>query len=153
MVRLFESATRAYRKCRFVVTTRPLSYQGLAGFEKAQIEPLETAAIEKFLEHWCAALFPESAASAKRHLGELSEALRSVPEIRRMARNPVMLTALAVVHWNERRLPEQRADLYESILNWLARSREKRTGGRAGSGPEDWVNDVGFRVAREVSVP
>jgi hypothetical protein len=45
-----------------------------------------------------------------------------------MARNPVMLTALAVVHWNERRLPEQRADLYESILNWLARSREKREG-------------------------
>jgi hypothetical protein len=43
-----------------------------------------------------------------------------------MARNPVMLTALAVVHWNERRLPEQRADLYESILIWLARSREQR---------------------------
>ena len=45
-----------------------------------------------------------------------------------MARNPVMLTALAVVHWNERRLPEQRADLYESILMWLARAREKQPG-------------------------
>jgi hypothetical protein len=31
-----------------------------------------------------------------------------------------MLTALAVVHWNEHRLPEQRADLYDSILRWLA---------------------------------
>ena len=114
MVQLFESATRAYRKCRFVVTTRPLSYSGravLADFQPVQIEPLETEAIEKFLEHWCAALFPDSAAAAKHHLGELSEALRRVPEIRRMARNPVMLTALAVVHWNERRLPEQRADL------------------------------------------
>src|SRR5207245_1200694 len=39
-----------------------------------------------------------------------------------------MLTALAVVHWNERRLPEQRADLYDSILTWLSRSREKRPG-------------------------
>lgn len=39
-----------------------------------------------------------------------------------------MLTALAVVHWNERRLPEQRADLYESILRWLSRSREQRPG-------------------------
>ena len=36
------------------------------------------------------------------------------------------MLALAVVHWNERRLPEQRADLYESILIWLARSREQR---------------------------
>jgi hypothetical protein len=72
-------------------------------------------------------LFPHIA-HAQQHRAELTEALRSVPEIRRMARNPVMLTALAVVHWNERRLPEQRADLYESILNWLARSREKRAG-------------------------
>lgn len=45
-----------------------------------------------------------------------------------MARNPVMLTALAVVHWNERRLPEQRADLYQSIATWLARAREARPG-------------------------
>ena len=134
MVRLFESATAAYGKCRFVVTTRPLSYAGravLADFQTVQIEPLETAAIEKFLEHWCAALFPESADVAKHHLAELSEALRRVPEIRRMARNPVMLTALAVVHWNERRLPEQRADLYESILNWLAvHARSVRAGNR-----------------------
>ena len=45
-----------------------------------------------------------------------------------MAGNPVMLTALAVVHWNERRLPEGRADLYESIVVWLARAREQREG-------------------------
>jgi hypothetical protein len=130
-VRLFEKATRAFRNCRFVVSTRPLSYAGrgvLAGFETAAIEPLEAPAIHTFLERWCAALFPESAAAAKKHQAELTGALRSVPEIRRMARNPVMLTALAVVHWNERRLPEQRADLYESILNWLARSRDMRAG-------------------------
>jgi formylglycine-generating enzyme required for sulfatase activity len=45
-----------------------------------------------------------------------------------MTRNPVMLTALAVVHWNERRLPEQRADLYDSILTWLSRQREQKPG-------------------------
>ena len=129
--RLFENATEAYRKCRFVVTTRPLAYAGesvLAGFHTVQIEPLETAAIVKFLEHWCRSLFPDDAGSARHYLDELSEALRARVEIRRMARNPVMLTALAVVHWNERRLPEQRADLYESILTWLARAREKRPG-------------------------
>lgn len=131
VARLFENATSAYHRCRFVVSTRPLAYAGqtiLAGFQTAHIEPLETEAIEKFLQHWCQALFPESAPAAQRHLGELSEALRARAEIRRMARNPVMLTALAVVHWNERRLPEQRADLYDSILNWLARTREKRPG-------------------------
>ena len=39
-----------------------------------------------------------------------------------------MLTAPAVVHWNERRLPEQRADLYNSFIRWLSRSREPREG-------------------------
>jgi len=131
IARLFEHATQSYKHCRFVVTTRPLAYTGLTlleNFETAQIEPLEPEAIQKFLEHWCRGLFPESAHTAELHLAELAEALRSSSEIRRMARTPVMLTALAVVHWNERRLPEQRADLYESVLNWLARSREKREG-------------------------
>jgi len=131
MARLFEKATRAYERCRFVVTTRPLAYVGetvLDGFEVAQIEPLEPQAIDKFLEHWCHELFRESPREAERHLAELTEALRSTAEIRRMARNPVMLTALAVVHWNERRLPDQRADLYHSILTWLSRSRERRPG-------------------------
>src|SRR5262249_6972170 len=131
MARLFEKATRAYERCRFVVTTRPLAYVGnavLDGFEEARIELLELGDIENFLGHWCGALFPESTREAERHLKELSEALRGTLEIRRMARNPVVLTALAVVHWNERRLPEQRADLYKSVLNWLARSREKRAG-------------------------
>ncbi len=128
IVRLFEAATRAFRSsCRFVVTTRPKSYEGtatLSGFEAAEIEPLEQAAVQLFLTRWCDALFPNSKSSAKRHLAELEEALHAVPEIRRMARNPVMLTALAVVHWNEKRLPEQRAELYESVIKWLVRSRK-----------------------------
>ena len=66
-----------------------------------------------------------------------SGAVRVRAQIRRMARNPVMLTALAVVHWNELRLPEQRAYLYDSIITWLSRSREQRPG-RATGRTERW---------------
>ena len=131
VARLVEKATQAYEKCRFVVTTRPQAYTGravLAAFPEVQIDPLETGAIETFLQRWSEALFHESAERAQKHCSELLEALRNLPEVRRMARNPVMLTALAVVHWNEHRLPEQRADLYESIILWLLRSREQRPG-------------------------
>jgi hypothetical protein len=129
--RLFEKATEFYKGCRFVVTTRPQAYEGkalLRDFHEARIEPLNAEAIHTFLEHWCRGLFPDSLQMAAKHRAELSEALRLQPEIRKMARNPVMLTALAVVHWNERRLPEQRADLYDSILTWLSRQRENRPG-------------------------
>ena len=131
VARLVEKATQAYENCRFVVTTRPQAYTGravLAAFPEVQIDPLETDAIETFLQRWSEALFHESAERAEKHCSELLAALRNLPEVRRMARNPVMLTALAVVHWNEHRLPEQRADLYESIILWLLRSRDQRPG-------------------------
>src|SRR5207302_66847 len=110
MARLFENATQRFHGCRFAVTTRPQSYTGesvLRGFHEARIEPLTADAVETFLDRWCRGLYPESARLAEEHRAELSGALRARPEIRTMTRNPVMLTALAVVHWNERRLPEQ----------------------------------------------
>ena len=131
VARLLGQAGKAYGKCRFVVTSRPRAYTGkavLRDFPQVQIDPLENEAIETFLQRWSEGLFPESPKRSRDHCAELLEALRNLPEVRRMAHNPVMLTALAVVHWNERRLPEQRADLYESIITWLLRSREQRPG-------------------------
>jgi formylglycine-generating enzyme required for sulfatase activity len=128
--RLIESAARAYAGCRFVVTSRPAAYAGeviLPDFAHAWIDPLSDQSVDTFLTRWCHALYGE-ARQAPAHCQELRAALHARSEIHRMARNPVMLTALAVVHWNERRLPEQRADLYDSILRWLSRSREQRPG-------------------------
>jgi hypothetical protein len=135
MSRLISNVTTAYGGCRYVVTSRPVSYTGatvLAAFDEARIDPLSDAAVETFAapreKRWCGAVYQESASAATAHCDELLAAVRGRAQIRRMARNPVMLTALAVVHWNERRLPEQRADLYDSIITWLSRSREQRAG-------------------------
>jgi formylglycine-generating enzyme required for sulfatase activity/predicted MPP superfamily phosphohydrolase len=128
---LIETLGQAYKDCPLVVTSRPAAYQDkavLAGFTHTHIEALDAAAIDGFLARWSRALFPESEMRAERHREELAAALASRPEIRRMARNTVMLTALAVVHWNEKRLPEQRAELYESILKWLIEARDQRPG-------------------------
>ncbi len=137
---LISKAARAFGKCRFVVTSRPGAYQGdvvLDQFDQVQIDRLDDEAIETFLARWYAGLFPESERQAERHRVQLTDALRERPEIHRLARNPVMLTALGVVHWNERRLPEQRADLYDSIITWLSRSRKMKPGRPA---PEETVN-------------
>jgi formylglycine-generating enzyme required for sulfatase activity len=128
VTRWIENVTKTYGNCRWVVTTRPSSYTGsaqLADFAHARIDPLSDEAVATFLSHWCSRLYPDSGTAATEHCRELLAALEARPEIRRMARNPVMLTALAVVHWNEHRLPEQRADLYESIIRWLSRSRPR----------------------------
>jgi formylglycine-generating enzyme required for sulfatase activity/predicted MPP superfamily phosphohydrolase len=131
LVALVEQAGTVYGDCRFVLTSRPAAYRGeavLPRWAEVQIEPLEDEAINAFLARWCQALFRDQPTLYEEHLRELQLALASRPELRRLARIPVMLTALAVVHWNEKRLPEQRGDLYESIITWLARSREQRKG-------------------------
>ena len=129
MSALIKAAATAYRNCRMVVSTRPSGYHDrvvLSGFTHAEIDALDDQAIAGFLGRWTEALFPENAPRAAEHLADLLGSLAARMEIRRLARNPVMLTALGVVHWNERRMPEQRAELYESILMWLARSRDHR---------------------------
>ena len=117
--------------CRFVVTSRPAAYVEkvvLPGFAQAWIEDLSDPAIEKFLGRWSKALHHDNPIEAESYRVKLVEAWHCRPEIRKLARNPVMLTALAVVHWHEKRIPEQRVDLYESIMTWLARAREQKPG-------------------------
>ena len=126
-----------FAQCRFVVTTRPGAYLGdaiLPGFSEVRIADLPDRAIEEFLKHWCDAIHIDAPSQAKAHRRELLDALRSQVEISRLARNSVMLTALAVVHWHEKRIPEQRAELYDSIITWLSRARERRSGRLASEG-------------------
>ncbi len=127
MARLFTKATADYPQCRFVVTTRPQAYREeamLTGWQPVNIGDLDDEHVDQFLRLWSGCLH-DNADAAERHQKELREALDAKPEIRRMARNPVMLTALAVVHWNNKRMPEQRAELYESVVGWLAKARER----------------------------
>ena len=166
--RLIARAANAWPDCRFVVTTRPQAYAEevmLVNFHHARIGPLEPDAVRTFLQRWAGALLAENPERARNHAKELIQAVESRVEIRRIAANPVMLTALAVLHWNEKRMPEQRADLYDSILTWLARSRKRRPdrpnaeacikalqelagamhghpGGRLVQAPRDWAAQV-----------
>ena len=124
--RLAPEMASAWEKTPIVVTSRPAAYRDdavLAGFERRIIEPLRDKEIHGFVSRWCQELFPDSPDQARRHNEELQDALQSTAQIRRMSSTPVMLSALCVVHWNERRIPEQRAELYDSVLTWLSRAK------------------------------
>ena len=129
--RLIEDLAATYPRCSLIVTTRPAAYADKAvipEFEHFEIEPLADAGIQEFLIQWCRQLYPKDRQQANRHFEELYGVLNERLDIRHLVENPVMLTAMVVVHWNEKTLPEQRVDLYESIIKWLSRSREDRKG-------------------------
>ena len=95
VVTLIEAVARAYRGWPLVVTSRPAAYRDkavLSGFSHSTIEALDQNAIHGFLTRWSQALFPNQPSQAEAHRQALQAALEARREIRRMARNTVMLT-------------------------------------------------------------
>ena len=117
--------------CRLVVTSRPIDTDRLVdlGFRRTTIEPFGWQEIEMFLDRWVRALNP----SDDSYRADLQEAIAR-PDIRRIASNPVMLTCLAVVHFNDGRLPAGKSRLYAAVIGRLLFSR---TDARAAQGYSD----------------
>jgi hypothetical protein len=114
----------------FVLSSRPFGYHAVAALEEmatAHIDSFGREEILEFLNRWANALFPdEEERNREAYLPELKSAVLNMPRIRRMAKNPVMLTCLCVVHWNERKLPEGKADLLAAVLRWLLNAKEEK---------------------------
>ncbi|MDX1982408.1 MAG: SUMF1/EgtB/PvdO family nonheme iron enzyme [Bryobacteraceae bacterium] len=128
VVRIITDAAATYKAAQFVITARPKTTDAPGGFHVAQIGALNRDSVRAFLGEWSKALYPKEPERAEAFRAELLYSVTSRSEIASMAKNPVMLTALAVLQANSRRLPEERVGLYESILTWLAQSREERPG-------------------------
>lgn len=114
----------------FVITSRPFGYQAVAGLEgmaTVHVCAFEELDILQFMERWAEALYPDTQERNRdAYLPQLQAAVLNVPHIKRLAQNPVMLTCLCVVHWNERHLPEGKADLLMAVLRWLLFAKENK---------------------------
>jgi formylglycine-generating enzyme required for sulfatase activity len=129
LTELIRAISVSYEQCRVVVTSRPTAYKGqsvIPGFEVFHIEPLNDVAIERYLTLWFGTLLQNTDAERSQYAcKKLLTDMRTRPELLRLARNPLMLTALAVVNWTDsQQILEQRTELYASIIRWLSRSRK-----------------------------
>lgn len=127
---IFRDAHRHWSKARMVVTSRPFGVEAVRkmGFHHAVIEEFGDEEVREFIQRWVAALHnlpigerPEGSPGQKSD--RIIQAVLGRPAMRRMAANPVMLTCLCVVHWNEGDLPEGRARLYRAVIHWLIAAR------------------------------
>ncbi|MCX5645978.1 MAG: SUMF1/EgtB/PvdO family nonheme iron enzyme [Phycisphaerae bacterium] len=130
MADMVNALVHHWRNNLFVITSRPFGYQAVAGLEgmaTAHICAFEKPEIVQFMQRWATALYPDEQERGRNaYLPQLQAAVLNVPHIRRMAQNPVMLTCLCVVHWNERHLPEGKADLLMAVLRWLLYARDEK---------------------------
>ena len=129
---------RAWPGSAFVVTSRPAAWKRspdmLACFRPTWVQGLDPEAAAAYVSRWFGAVehhfraiteLPDAiAARAKRRAAALLEVLadprrRAVERMAAMTSNPLMLSTLCLVHYRDRRLPDQRGELYERALGLL----------------------------------
>ena len=78
------------------------------------------------MKNWIGLLFKIPAeqvliggAPPNREFESITEAIETNDRIRPLAVNPLLLTVIAIVHWNRKRLPEQRVELYDECIDVL----------------------------------
>ncbi len=129
------ATARTYAHSPILVTCRILDYQAerlrqLPGFPTHTLADLTDEQVAQFVADW----YAELAASGRRSTSQaaadtraLQQAIAARPELRDLARLPLLLTVMALVHANKGTLPDARALLYyECIDILLLRWRQSR---------------------------
>ncbi|MCB5169920.1 NACHT domain-containing protein [Streptomyces bambusae] len=126
----------AYPGNRWLVTTRPAAVRedwlAEEGFSELTLSPMTAADVAGFIGRWHTAAAtgrPEADADLAGLETRLRDAVRSKPDLGRLATNPLMCGLICALH-RERRgfLPLGRHDLYAAALSMLLtrRDRERR---------------------------
>ncbi len=115
----------AYPQARMVVTCRVLSYQDrrwqlpASAWPTVELARLDEEQIDRFIRAWYNQLAAMNVVRDAALLSaRLSQAVRR-PDLWRLARNPLLLTVMALVHTNKGELPDSRALLYEDVVDLL----------------------------------
>jgi hypothetical protein len=118
------AADQSDRTYRLVVTSRPLHGTGLAPLHRAnvaryELQPFDSEALHDFAEHWFTsddALDGELL--ARRFLAQIKQT-----HLDELTRVPLLATIAAIIfgQHRDRLLPDNRYDLYEEYLDFLAR--------------------------------
>ena len=119
---------------RVVVTSRTAAYQGRAvlgrGFQQVRVLPIGDDQIQSMIEQAYRAIYPKTAPQAQAKAADLLKGIQRLETERRerlggdvqpLVSNPLMVRMLLIVHFNNRRLPDQRADLYQKAVDAMLR--------------------------------
>ena len=119
---------RQLKALRFVLTSRPGAHTGVAApppLRLIGVAELDEERRAKLVRRWAKSqsLSAEEAEDVGVKLGALESRFPEDPSGRSPLTNPLLCTAALFVYWQERRLPENVADLFERLVLALCRSR------------------------------
>ncbi len=98
-------------------------HHGVAGAASARfgedlydIEPLNEQKIEEFIKKWFCAVSARARGLGEVTAGSMTADISQHEHIPVFTRNPLLLTAVCILYQDGKRIPEQRADLYNRII-------------------------------------
>jgi len=124
---------QSFPQSRITLTSRPAAITNelldKLGIPDFHILDLEQPQIKEFAHKYFAANLPnETEKERQKRAEEFLSALKSVSAAGRLASNPLLLTVIAVLHYKENKLPQNRAELYEKCIEQLMAQKAATSG-------------------------
>lgn len=123
-----------YPKALHVVTCRIAAYPEITGVDmsslaKFTIDDMDENQRKEFIQKWYRARASQWKGENVDNLaGRLIKKIENTDSIRRLAVNPLLLTIMAIIYSDLRKLPDTRLRLYEECVNVLMYKRDEATG-------------------------
>lgn len=124
-----------YSPERVIVTCRIRSYtehSRFGDFQEFTIAPLDEKKIKQFIAAWYRAKKEMGKLDAEQEKKRVEDLQRGALNLMALAKNPMMLTTMAIIHYNKRQLPDERVKLYNLVVDILLRRWRKERLGEAG---------------------
>lgn len=122
VVQQIENFLGQYHQNLAIITSRPAGYKrdffNSSEFEHYQLQLLDNAKVDEFIDHWYDSRVRDSA-EAQRRKDSIKKALNENDRIKLLARNPLLLTIIALIHRYQAVLPRARHKLYEKAVETL----------------------------------
>ncbi|WP_293093761.1 HEAT repeat domain-containing protein [Moorena sp. SIO3I6] len=126
VVRRINNFLGQFNRNRAIITSRPAGYRRdffrTEDFPHYQIQPFDDQKISAFIDNWYGSRFTDKE-EAERRKETLRKALDDNDRIKLLARNPLLLTIIALIHRYQAVLPKKRHKLYDKavetlLINW-----------------------------------
>jgi len=125
VVQQIENFLGQYHQNLAIITSRPAGYKrdffNTSEFEHYQLQLFDDAKVDEFINRWYDSRVRD-AAEAQRRKDSIKKALDENDRIKLLARNPLLLTIIALIHRYQAVLPRSRHKLYEKAVETLLKN-------------------------------
>jgi predicted NACHT family NTPase/HEAT repeat protein len=122
VVKQIENFLGQYHQNLAIITSRPAGYKrdffNTSEFEHYQLQLFDNPKVNEFINRWYDSRVRD-AAEAQRRKDSIKKALDENDRIKLLARNPLLLTIIALIHRYQAVLPRARHKLYEKAVETL----------------------------------